>query len=66
MDDQTFETMDQFSLDPSEVGCSLCTISFADDQAEYFVVGTAYVLPEEAEPTKARLPPDTALMLKFG
>ena len=63
MDDQTFETMDAFSLDPSEVGCSVCTISFADDPAEYFAVGTAYVLPEEAEPTKARPPPRHCLQI---
>ena len=53
MDDQTMEQVDSFRLDSLEAACSMCTVSFADDPTEYFAVGTAYVLPEEPEPTKA-------------
>jgi DNA damage-binding protein 1 len=28
---------------------------FADDPAPYFVVGTAYILPTESEPTRGRI-----------
>ena len=48
------EQVDSFQLDSQEAACSMCTVSFADDPTEYFAVGTAYVLPEEPEPTKVR------------
>lgn len=52
MDDQTMEQVDNFQLDTQEAACSMCSVTFADDPTEYFAVGTAYVLPEEPEPTK--------------
>lgn len=39
-------------LDATELGCSLASMSFADDPAVYYVVGTALAHPEESEPSK--------------
>ena len=55
LDDQTMEQVDRFELDGLEAVCSLCTVTFTDDATEYFAIGTAYVLPEEPEPTKVWL-----------
>lgn len=52
LDEQTFEAMDRFTLDATEQGCSICTARFADDPTDYVALGTAYVLPEEPEPSK--------------
>ncbi|GAB2249751.1 hypothetical protein Droror1_Dr00013110 [Drosera rotundifolia] len=38
-----------------ECGCSILSCSFSDDANVYYCVGTAYVLPEENEPTKGRI-----------
>ena len=35
--------------------CSVSSMKLSDDTAEYFVVGTAFVLPGELEPTKGRI-----------
>lgn len=48
------EQVDRFELDPKEAACSTCTVSFADDNTVYFAVGTAFVLQDEPEPSKAR------------
>ena len=53
LDDQTYETVDRYQLDPNELACSICSTSFADDPAVYYVVGTALTEPEESEPNKA-------------
>mmetsp|Transcript_12957 Transcript_12957/g.36428 ORF Transcript_12957/g.36428 Transcript_12957/m.36428 type:complete len:1117 (+) Transcript_12957:258-3608(+) len=55
VDDQTFEVVDGFKLDSCEIGCSIVSCSFSDDTSSYYVVGTAYALPEESEPSKGRL-----------
>ncbi|KAL9676917.1 hypothetical protein QQ045_005139 [Rhodiola kirilowii] len=55
LDDQTFDFVSSYSLDPYEFGSSILSCSFADDNNAYYCVGTAYVLPEENEPTKGRI-----------
>ncbi|CAE6137644.1 unnamed protein product [Arabidopsis arenosa] len=55
LDDQTFEFMSTYPLDSFEYGCSILSCSFTDDKNVYYCVGTAYVLPEENEPTKGRI-----------
>ena len=52
LDDQTFETLDRHVLGGCELACSISSISFANDPAVYYVVGTAVAVPEEPEPTK--------------
>ena len=51
------EQVDRFSLEPQEAACSICSVRFSDDNNHYFAVGTAYVLPDEPEPTKVKLKP---------
>eukprot|EP00256_Glycine_max_P062141 XP_014631544.1 DNA damage-binding protein 1b [Glycine max] len=55
LDDQTFEFISTYSLDTYEYGCFIISCSFSDDNNVYYCVGTAYVLPEEMEPTKGRI-----------
>ncbi|KVH77823.1 Cleavage/polyadenylation specificity factor, A subunit, C-terminal [Cynara cardunculus var. scolymus] len=55
LDDQTFEFISTYSLDQFEYGCSILSCSFSDDSNAYYCVGTAYVMPEENEPTKGRI-----------
>ncbi|OMO75054.1 hypothetical protein CCACVL1_16354, partial [Corchorus capsularis] len=55
LDDQTFEFISTYPLDTFEYGCSILSCSFQDDPNVYYCVGTAYVLPEENEPTKGRI-----------
>ncbi|KAF2310806.1 hypothetical protein GH714_017398 [Hevea brasiliensis] len=55
LDDQSFEFISTYQLDPFEYGCSILSCSFSDDINVYYCVGTAYVLPEENEPTKGRI-----------
>ncbi|KAJ6840719.1 DNA damage-binding protein 1a [Iris pallida] len=55
LDDQTFDFLSTHQLDTYEYGCSILSCSFADDNNVYYCVGTAYVLPEENEPTKGRI-----------
>ncbi|KOM28694.1 hypothetical protein LR48_Vigan564s000400 [Vigna angularis] len=55
LDDQTFEFISTYSLDTYEYGCFIISCSFSDDNNVYYCVGTAYVLPEENEPTKGRI-----------
>lgn len=52
LDDQSFEFMSTYPLDAFEYACSILSCSFTDDKNVYYCVGTAYVLPEENEPTK--------------
>eukprot|EP00026_Physarum_polycephalum_P001286 Phypoly_transcript_01287.p1 GENE.Phypoly_transcript_01287~~Phypoly_transcript_01287.p1 ORF type:complete len:1113 (+),score=155.47 Phypoly_transcript_01287:258-3341(+) len=54
-DDQTFEKRFTYPLDTHEQGWSVTSVQFADDQQWYYVVGTAYSIPTESEPTKGRL-----------
>ncbi|KAL1805820.1 hypothetical protein ACET3Z_028888 [Daucus carota] len=55
LDDQTFEFISSYSLDQFEYGCSILSCSFSDDNNVYYCVGTAYVMPEENEPSKGRI-----------
>ncbi|XP_048331269.1 DNA damage-binding protein 1a [Ziziphus jujuba] len=55
LDDQTFEFISTYQLDTFENGCSILSCSFSDDNNVYYCVGTAYVLPEENEPSKGRI-----------
>ncbi|KAH9606926.1 hypothetical protein KSS87_009321 [Heliosperma pusillum] len=55
LDDQTFDIISTYALDTFECGCSILSCSFSDDNNLYYCVGTAYVLPEESEPTKGRI-----------
>ncbi|KAA8519402.1 hypothetical protein F0562_013658 [Nyssa sinensis] len=55
LDDQTFEFISTYPLDQYENGCSILSCSFSDDTNVYYCVGTAYVMPEENEPTKGRI-----------
>lgn len=52
VDDQTFETLDRFTLDAYELTCSLTSLQFAEDPKWYYVMGTAYAHPDEDEPSK--------------
>ncbi|XP_047339396.1 DNA damage-binding protein 1 [Impatiens glandulifera] len=55
LDDQTFEFISTYPLDQYEYGCSIISCSFSDDPNVYYCIGTAYVMPEENEPTKGRI-----------
>ncbi|KAL4282364.1 hypothetical protein GQ457_03G000600 [Hibiscus cannabinus] len=55
LDDQTYDFISTYPLDTYEYGCSILSCSFSDDLNVYYCVGTAYVLPEENEPTKGRI-----------
>jgi DNA damage-binding protein 1 len=55
IDEQTFETTSTFPLGQYENGCSVISCTFTDDSNSYYVVGTAYALPSEAEPSRGRL-----------
>ncbi|GAX83262.1 hypothetical protein CEUSTIGMA_g10688.t1 [Chlamydomonas eustigma] len=87
VDDQTFDILAVYPLDPSEMGCSIASVSFGGGEnstlgassgsnaniaststssqhahhshdsssTPYLVVGTAYVRPEDPEPSKGRL-----------
>ncbi|KAK2994115.1 hypothetical protein RJ640_003638 [Escallonia rubra] len=55
LDDQTFDFISTYPLDQYEYGCSILSCSFSDDSNIYYCVGTAYVMPEEIEPTKGRI-----------
>ena len=50
IDQHTFEVQHAHSFVPSEYALSLISMKFDGDPAFYFVVGTAYVNPEESEP----------------
>ena len=52
LNDQTFETVGVHRLSQQEMACSVNSVTFRDDPSEYYVVGTAYVLPDEMEPCK--------------
>ncbi|VVB07861.1 unnamed protein product [Arabis nemorensis] len=55
LDDQTFDFLSTYPLDAFEYCCSILSCSFTDDKNVYYCVGTAYVIPEENEPTKGRI-----------
>eukprot|EP01121_Diplochlamys_sp_Union-15-3_P019186 TRINITY_DN7167_c0_g2_i1.p1 TRINITY_DN7167_c0_g2~~TRINITY_DN7167_c0_g2_i1.p1 ORF type:complete len:137 (+),score=18.61 TRINITY_DN7167_c0_g2_i1:106-516(+) len=49
---ETFEILDSYNLQFQEIAFSLESCLFTDDPAPYYVVGTSYVIPLDAEPTK--------------
>ena len=49
---QTYETVDRLELDAFEQGCSLISVSFADDPNAYYAMGSAHVIADEPEPSK--------------
>eukprot|EP00668_Euglena_longa_P029608 GGOE01036966.1.p1 GENE.GGOE01036966.1~~GGOE01036966.1.p1 ORF type:complete len:1224 (-),score=385.99 GGOE01036966.1:114-3533(-) len=55
LNNHTFECLNTYQLDANENGISLITTTFDGDDVEYIVVGTAYVLQEEHEPSRGRL-----------
>jgi DNA damage-binding protein 1 len=55
IDAATFETTDRHALERDECDSSVVSCAFADDPREYYVVGTAFQLPEEVEPSKGRI-----------
>ncbi|CAL5227828.1 g10856 [Coccomyxa viridis] len=55
VDDQTFEMLDRFGLEPMELGVSLASMAFAEDDRTYYVIGTAFTEPDEAESKKGRI-----------
>lgn len=66
LDDQTFESknvfahadmivLDEFSMEKYEVVQSLVSVPGNENQRPAFVVGTAFVVPTEEEPSKGRL-----------
>lgn len=57
IDDQTFEVLNSYRLDPFETPCSVIVTPLSGDatNASYFVVGTAYVHQEEVEPHQGRI-----------
>ena len=56
LDDTTFEMHARYPLQHQESACSILWTSFAgDDGGPLLVVGTAYVLPDEPEPTSGRI-----------
>ena len=63
IDDQTFETVDVLPLHRYEMACSCTSLTLADDPNPYYVVGTAYAIPDEQEPTKVSLQTNPVLSL---
>ncbi|CAK0750170.1 hypothetical protein CVIRNUC_001969 [Coccomyxa viridis] len=55
VDDQTFEMLDRHSLEPMELAVSVSSMAFTDDSAVYYLVGTAFTEPDEAESKKGRI-----------
>ena len=55
IDQHTFEVQHAHSFVPSEYALSLISMKFDGDSALYFVVGTAYVNPEESEPKQVKM-----------
>ena len=56
VDDQTFEMLDRFGLEPMELGVSAASMAFAENDRSYYVIGTAFTEPDEAESKKVPLP----------
>lgn len=59
-DDQTFEELDAFELNPMEHGCSISTVPYdhdreRDDARAFVAVGTANVIPGHDEPESGRV-----------
>lgn len=57
LDERSFESLDSFSMEHTEVLLSLAIMPFGGDdfKREFIVVGTAFVVEEESEPLSGRL-----------
>jgi DNA damage-binding protein 1 len=55
LDDLQFECHSYVALQQWEGACSVASVRFAGAEDEYFVVGTAFALPDEPEPTDGRI-----------
>ncbi|KAL4429821.1 hypothetical protein ABPG77_010938 [Micractinium sp. CCAP 211/92] len=55
LDEQTFELLDRLRLQQHELACSVASTRLGDDPTVYYVVGTAFALPDEPESTKGRI-----------
>eukprot|EP00727_Mastigamoeba_balamuthi_P002002 m51a1_g118 putative dna damage-binding protein 1a (1114) ;mRNA; f:362128-365815 len=53
--DEQLSKLDEYRLDQHEMGTSALSMRFTGDEQSYFIVGTAYIAPAEAEPSKGRL-----------
>lgn len=53
LDEQTFELMDSFKLEGIEMVCSVACIHLEDEDKEFYAVGSAFLVKEEIEPSKA-------------
>ncbi|XP_025085056.1 DNA damage-binding protein 1-like [Pomacea canaliculata] len=55
IDQHTFEVLHAHQLMPNECATSLISARLGDDPNTYYIVGTALVHPEEAEPKQGRI-----------
>ena len=56
VDDQSFDILDGFALEDFEQGISATRCIFqSDEETDYFVVGTAFALEDEPEPSRGRI-----------
>jgi len=55
IDDKIFEVMDSFKLEKFETGCAIMNMNLSAGKSSCYVVGTAFVLPDESEPSKGRI-----------
>ncbi|KAK2722376.1 DNA damage-binding protein 1-like [Artemia franciscana] len=55
LDQHTFEVIHSHQLLNSEYGTSLTSAYLGEDPHPYYIVGTAFVLPEDTEPKSGRL-----------
>ena len=55
VDQHTFEVVHSHQLLQSEYACNVLSCKLGDDPTPYYVVGTAFIHPEEAEPKSGRL-----------
>lgn len=55
LDCLTYETLDVFHMSTNEAVLSIESVTFAEDDNAYYVVGTTFVWPTEDEPTRGRL-----------
>jgi DNA damage-binding protein 1 len=54
-DDTTFELLHSLELEDAEQALALVCMKFLEDDTEYVVVGSSYVLEDEEEPSKGKL-----------
>jgi len=55
LDEKTFDLLNSFQLDEAEEACSIGYMKFTGDPTPHVVVGTAYIVPTDHEPSKGRI-----------